>query len=94
MDNTTVVSLPERRLKGKVPAYCDDFRFEFAIDGAVTSWNFTQFRAHKNYAQRVVELVTVLDEDHWPVTRDVEVAFRLTGCGRQKPFELTHVYWI
>ena len=86
--------LQERRLKPKVPDYCDDFHLEFAIDGQVTSWNKTQVFEHKNQAQRVVEFLTLLDDDTWTTAKDVELALRLTGCGRQKPFELTHVYWI
>ena len=84
----------ERSLKPPVPSYCDDFMFEFAIDGEVTSWNKDEFVERQRIAQRVVEFWTLLDEDSWGEKRDVELAIRITGCGRQKPLDLTHIYWI
>ena len=83
-----------RRLKPKVPEYCDEFKFEFAIDGVITSWNKTEFLHHQRHAQRVVEFWPLLQDDTWEGPKDVELAIRTTGCGRQKPLDLTHIYWI
>ena len=94
--NTTDAQQQEqqRMLKPKVPEFCKDFKFEFAIDGKITSWDQTQFEEHKRKPQRVVEFFTLLDDDNWDGTKDVEVAIRTTGCGRSKPLDITHMYWI
>jgi hypothetical protein len=84
-----------RELKQPSPAFCDDFRFEFAIDGKITSWNTTDWKAHLVSAQRVVQLATLLEDPNHTQgqTKDVELAIRLLGCGRVKNFSLTHIYW-
>jgi hypothetical protein len=84
-----------RELKPSVPEYCEDFKFEWAIDGRITSWNKDEFMAHFVAAQRVVELITLI-EDASKLSeqeREVELAIRMTGCGNDKHFKLTHVYW-
>ena len=72
-----------------------DFRFEFAIDGKVTSWDKETWQQRLKPAQRVVQVVTLLDDPDYTKgeTKDVELAFRITGCGRRKSMKLTHVYW-
>jgi hypothetical protein len=81
----------------KTPEYCDQFTFEFSIDGGeVTSWNQEQFLQNKHDIQRVVEIVTLAEDPGLTggVEKEVEVAFRMTGCGSNgKTFQLTHVYW-
>lgn len=88
-------STSQRQLKKGPPPYCDDFRFEFAIDRQRSSWNLTEWQSRVEKAQRVVELVTLLDDPDYTegATKDVELAFRITGCARQKTMKLTHVYW-
>lgn len=86
----------ERNLKKKEPPpFCDDFFFDFAINGNITSWNKTQYEKNRIIAQRTIELLTFLDDPKFTngKTQNVEVAFRLRGCGKTKTFKLTHVYW-
>eukprot|EP00532_Pseudo-nitzschia_australis_P007647 CAMPEP_0168175332 /NCGR_PEP_ID=MMETSP0139_2-20121125/7058_1 /TAXON_ID=44445 /ORGANISM="Pseudo-nitzschia australis, Strain 10249 10 AB" /LENGTH=1010 /DNA_ID=CAMNT_0008093697 /DNA_START=102 /DNA_END=3134 /DNA_ORIENTATION=- len=84
-----------RNLKFKVPDYCDDFKFEFALDGKVTSWNKDQFAEHKFDMQRVVEMIKISDDPKLTdgAEKEVEVAFRMTGCANDKHFAITHIYW-
>jgi hypothetical protein len=85
-----------RHLKGPAAEpYCDDFRFETAIDGKVTSWNYEEFSKRNHVAQRVLEVATVLQDENYTggEEKEVEFAFRLTGCGRDKTFKISHVYW-
>lgn len=84
-----------RSLKPPVPAYCEDFKFEFAIDGKITAWDKEEFQKRCIKAQRVVEIVTLMDDPNFRGPKDVEVAFRITSsCGREgKHFSLSHVYW-
>lgn len=90
----TTSSSRQRQLKPKVPDYCEQFTFEFAIDGIVTTWDKNTWGGKIKYAQRVVEFIPLLEDETWTTPKDVELAIRLTGCGRQKPIELTHIYWI
>jgi hypothetical protein len=43
----------------------------------------------------VIEYLTLLDDPNYTggATKNVELAIRMTGCGRSKVFGLTHVYW-
>jgi hypothetical protein len=42
--------------------YCDDFQFEYAIDGKVTTLNFGKWLERLHKIQRVVETVTLLND--------------------------------
>lgn len=96
---TEAVNENKRRLKPAVPEYCDDFQFQFAIDGKITTWNLTEWKEREVPLQRVVQLWTLLDDETYGAggddepSRTVELAIRATGCGRIKTFYLTHVYW-
>lgn len=82
--------------KAKVPEYCDNFLFQFAIDGKVTSWDKATFLANSKNPQRVVEIQTLLDDQSFTTeAKDVELAIRMTGCGdsTQKTMCLSHVYF-
>jgi hypothetical protein len=82
--------------KEKVPEFCDNFKFEYALDGKITSWDKATFMANSKVAQRVVELQTLLDDPNFTrEPKDVEVAIRMTGCGdsTQKIMCLSHVYY-
>jgi hypothetical protein len=86
----------ERRgLKKKQIEFCPEFRFEYAIDGQITSLNLTEWRAASKMVQRVVEVVKLLDDPNYTggEEKEVEVAVRITGCARSKVFQLTHIYW-
>jgi hypothetical protein len=85
-----------RSLKGVEPLpFCDAFQFEYAIDGTITTLSLSEWQARSKQVQRVVEVLTVLDDPSYTggEEREVEVAIRITGCARQKTFGLTHVYW-
>ena len=84
-----------RELKKKPKPYCDDFKFEFAIDGKITVWNKDEWLEHAVNTQRVVQLATLLDDPNYTggAAKTVELAIRITGCQRDKTFSLTHVYW-
>jgi hypothetical protein len=84
-----------RRLVPKPNSFCDEFRFEYAIDGKITSLNKTEFVAVHHQTQRVVEVVTLLKDPAFTggKEREVEVGVRLTGCKRSKVFQVTHLYY-
>lgn len=88
----------QRWLKAKTPDYCDGFQLQFAIDGKITTWDKTTVLNNIKNSQRVVEFITLLDDDdkQWINTpkSNVELAIRIRGCGRTKPYALTHLYWI
>jgi hypothetical protein len=76
------------------PELPEEFFFEFAIDGKVTTLTKSEFLEQKKLIQRVVETITMLDDPHFTdVARDVEIAIRLGGCGRNVVFGVSHVYW-
>lgn len=77
------------------PNKCDNFIFEFAIDGIITSWNKTAWETNRKSVQRVVHLWQLLDDAGFTAgkEKDVELAIRLTGCARETTFSLSHIYW-
>lgn len=88
------VSPPKvRRLGDGEDKRCTDWRFQFAIDGAVTSWDSPTFINLGERIQRVVPLWLLLDDEDWGEPRDVELAIRIEGCGRDFPLLLSHIYW-
>jgi hypothetical protein len=83
-----------RRTKQTVPEYCEDFKFEFAIDGKITTWDLDEWRSREQKGARVAQFWTLLDDPAFAdQPRDVELAIRIRGCQRIKTFKLTHVYW-
>ena len=100
----------QERWLGKVPPapYCDAFRFQFALNGEVTSWNKTEFFAHYatlgqnnevvtlSHGMNMAELATNSSSTPMrqnPSSTTIQVAIRMIGCGRAKVFKLTHIYW-
>ena len=81
--------------KAKIPEYCDSFEFQYAINGTITSLTKNEFESRLNKVQRVVEVITLLDDPDFTNGHvvDLPLAVRIVGCGRQKVFSLTHVYW-
>jgi hypothetical protein len=79
----------------ETPNLPDEFVFEYAINGKITTWNKTEFLEKKQQVQRVVETVTLLDDKDFfnGESQDVEVAIRLRGCGSSCVFGLSHIYW-
>jgi hypothetical protein len=61
---TTATAIDKPRwLKREQIPFCDDFHFDFAIDGNITSWNLEKFMEAKKDIQRVVEVFTLLDDE-------------------------------
>jgi len=92
----TTESIESRALKAAPVEICDNFSFEFAIDGKITTWNKERYIEERKIAQRVVELLTLLDDPNFTKTpKDVELAIRMTGCGDSSKIALlfTHVYF-
>jgi hypothetical protein len=87
----------ERILKMRsydTPDLPDTFVFEYAIDGKITTLTREQFLEQKKMVQRVVETITLLDDPGFTtVSKNVEIAIRLRGCGRLCTFGVSHVYW-
>ena len=74
---------------------CDAFKFHFAIDGKITTWNKEQFESRNKELQRNVNMWTLVDDPNLTggKKKDVELAIRMEGCERVTTFYLTHVYW-
>ena len=89
-------SVDVHRVLGKKPPpeYCDDFKFEFAIDGKVTQWTKSEWDEHAGKIQRVVELYKIVEDPSLTggEEKEIEFAFRLLGCP-EKEMKLTHIYW-
>jgi hypothetical protein len=85
-----------KKKKKDVP-FCPEFQLEYAIDGKVSFWNVTTFNTLKAQGaiQRVVEVFVLLNDRDYTggEEKEVEVAIRITGCGRMKTFNLNHIYW-
>lgn len=81
-----------RQTKAPPPELPDDFVFQFSIDGEIISWNKDEFFRQRKEPERVVELYTLLDNPNKSIDK-VELAIRMTNCGTQCVFKLTHVYW-
>jgi hypothetical protein len=92
-ENELLASNPKRELK--TVAACKDFRFEWAIDGKVTSLNHAEFLEQFQLTQRVVELMSLLKDPDYTggEEKEIEVAIRIFGCGRDQTFALTHIYY-
>ena len=84
-----------RKLKQQPKPWCDEFKFEYAIDGKITTLGKDQWLEKKKDVQRVVETQVLLDDPKYTggKEKEVEVAIRITGCGHDKVFNLNHVYW-
>ncbi len=93
--NDTKVNEHSRLLKEMPAPFCDEFHFDYAIDGNVTSLNLTEWQQRSYQVQRVVEVLTILEDPSYTggQEREIEIAVRITGCARKKHFALTHVYW-
>eukprot|EP00980_Cylindrotheca_fusiformis_P031282 scaffold26122_cov127-Cylindrotheca_fusiformis.AAC.1 len=84
-----------RNLKRQPLAVCADFRLEYMIDGKVTSkaWSDLQGTMEQGHIQRVVETLTLTNDPTFSTNRQVQVGIRILGCGHDKVWKLTHVYW-
>lgn len=98
-DNNTVIAknssrILRKRKKGP-PPLCDNFLFEYAINGVITSIDSTTFKERKQDLARVVETYVLLDDPSFTgsVEKEVEVAIRIVGCERVNTFKFSHIYW-
>jgi hypothetical protein len=88
----------ERHLKMRsysTPDLPETFMFDFAINGKITTLDKAKFLDQKQQVARVVECLTLLDDENFSngEVQDVEVAVRMRGCGRSCVFGVSHIYW-
>jgi hypothetical protein len=81
----------ERHLKA-LNDFPDEFKFEYSVNGVVTTLNKQEFIDKRTEPQRVFELLTLLDDASF-TGKNVEVAVRLRDCGHDCMLGLTHIYW-
>jgi hypothetical protein len=84
--NSTRLEMPQsnRMLKAAPAPFCDEYKFHFAINGGPeTIWGVDRGTAM---------YLTVLD-DPSVSGKDVEVAFKMTGCANTKALGFSHIYW-
>jgi hypothetical protein len=82
-------SPPNERRRLSLP---DGFLFDYAINGKITTLNIDQFTEKLKSVQRVVDIITLLDDPNFTsATKNVEVAFRMRECGRECTLA-PHVY--
>lgn len=91
-DSDYIDGQPDQRLlsSNTLP---DSFRFDYAINGKVTTLDKEEFHDMIRPVQRVVEVLVLLDDKNFGTQENVEVAFRMRGCGRECTMGLTHAYW-
>lgn len=89
----------KRRLKREPLEYCNDFVFEYMINGKVTSIPLAELKPlmELGHIQRVVETLTLLNDPNFVVDgkndQEVQVGINIRGCRHDKVWALTHVYW-
>jgi hypothetical protein len=71
---------------------CEDFIFEYSINGVVKRHNRDEFLERKRNLQRIVTIITLLDDENFP-SGQVKLALRTVGCARNSAIKLTHIYW-
>lgn len=86
----------DEKFHRRLAEFCPNFRFEFAIDGEVTSWTIDQMRSKLIDVQRVVKVFVFLDDRNFvqgKKSKTVEFAMRVTGCNQKPVLALSHIYW-
>ena len=87
----------QRALKPRsteTPPLPETMAFEYAIDGKITKLPRDDFLAATKTLQRVLQVLTILDDPEFTSEpKDVEIAVRMTGCGRDCTFGVSHIYW-
>jgi len=93
--SSTFINKRRRWLKKKPPEICEEFRFEYAINGDVKSMDKSAFVNRRRSLARVVEAFVLLEDPNFTggIETEVEVAVRIVGCGRINTFSLSHIYW-
>jgi hypothetical protein len=74
---------------------CNEGKFEVAVNGNIKAYTKDEFMKALKIMQRVVQVITVLDDP--TITNgenaDIEFAVRLSGCGLKNGFFISSVYW-
>jgi len=74
-----------------------NWRFQFSIDGKITSWDKDEFKKRINELDRLTMVWVLMNDPDFNggKAKDVELAIRQTGCKRDETqtMELTHVYF-
>lgn len=84
------------RQLGGGPELCANLKFEFAVNGKITSYTKDEYMEHLQVIERVVQCQTVLNDTSLippGEAFDVELAVRLSGCEQQNLFYISHIYW-
>jgi len=73
----------------------ETFFFDFAINGKITSLDKKSFVEKVRKLQRVVEVMTILDDENFTGGKEqnIEVAIRMRGCGHDCNIAISHIYW-
>ena len=71
---------------------CDEFAFEYAVGGKMTTLNGNLFVEKVKEILPGEQFLTIMDDNEGSA-RNIEVGIRLRGCGRDTTLKLTHVYW-
>ncbi|CAJ1946558.1 unnamed protein product [Cylindrotheca closterium] len=92
---TSINNKERRELKREPLPFCDDFVFEYMINGKVTSVPYEELKPlmEKGHIARVVETLTLMNDPKFKSDKEVEAGIRILGCGHDKVWRLTHVYW-
>jgi hypothetical protein len=83
----------QRVLKGS--ELCNEAKFEVAVNGNIKAYTKDEFLKALKMMQRVVQVITVLDDRTLPNGEniDIEFAVRFTGCGQTNGLFISNVYW-
>ena len=71
----------------------ETMEFEYAIDGQITTLKRDEFKSQLKHISRTNYVITLLNDPNYNNDKDVEIAIRMKGCGRQCTFGLSHVYF-
>ena len=71
----------KRRRLRTIDDFPETFKFEYSINGKVTTLSKEEFIARRTEPQRVTELISLLDDPSFSGS-NVEVAIRLRDCGK------------
>lgn len=82
-----------RRKLDTIEKYPDSTIFEYAIDGVIKSLTKDELIKFVKKPQRVVEMVTLLDDASYTPKENVKVAVRMRNCGHDCAIGISHIYW-
>mmetsp|Transcript_22226 Transcript_22226/g.61936 ORF Transcript_22226/g.61936 Transcript_22226/m.61936 type:complete len:181 (+) Transcript_22226:485-1027(+) len=72
----------------------DNFEFDYAINGKITTMKKAEYMEKKKNLQGVLEALVILNDPNFTNKEiDVEVAIRIRNCGKECIVGLSHVYF-